>query len=423
MIISRSNHPSKSSSASEEPAVVVSNSVSGNIAKDSAVQINGHVAGQIYNLNINKVVINMKCNQEGLMVVCLGRSRLLARCCQSPYERSYGIQACDMPRRGVLYTTIQPAEALVFVSALQAATQLLEQAFRVIGRLHKAHIRQKALIDVLARHENELSSIKAIVGIIDDEEDLQIASVAAELTRLRKVQCKLVKLLEELDPKRKGAAKQFARQLTKGSSDEQRLGEIMNELGQVKAMLLLRIQVANVGVMHNMEKRLVANTEVILRVDQFLREEFNGCEGLRIARLLKGRLPSNDGTVMLTAADLKSLSDEEDRDCSEDETLVGDSDSSSSFGVKRRLTTERIILRNTAKQQSLQINAALGEDLWRDINRLVIKENISENESVQVNHATTLEATLLLLDRQDDRIAAARQRTSQYIRRDSVLSP
>jgi hypothetical protein len=128
---------------------------------------------------------------------------------------------------------------------------------------------------------------------------LQTASVAAELTRLKKVQCKLVKLLEELDPKRKGTAQQFARQLTKGSSDEKRLGEIMNELGQVKAMLLLRIQVANVGVMRNMEKRLVANTEVIMRVDQFLREEVDGCEGLRIARLLKGRLPSSEVSLSL----------------------------------------------------------------------------------------------------------------------------
>lgn len=136
--------------------------------------------------------------------------------------------------------------------------------------------------------------MKSIIGIIDDEEDLQTASVTSELVRLREVQFKLIKLLEELDPKLKGTAHQFVRQLTKGSSDESRLSSIMNELGQVKSMLLLRIQVANVGVMRNMEKRFVANTEVIERVDQFLREEIGGCKGLRIARLLKGRLPSRE---------------------------------------------------------------------------------------------------------------------------------
>jgi vacuolar-type H+-ATPase subunit I/STV1 len=181
----------------------------------------------------------------------------------------------------------------VFVSAVQAATQLLEQALRVLGRLRKAHERQKALVDILAHHEGELGSIKAIIGIIDDEEDLRTASVAAELVRLKEVQSNLAKLLEELDPKRKGAARQFVRQLTKGSSDENRLSRVMIELSQVKTMLLLRIQVVNVGVMQNMEKRLVANTEVIERIDQYLREEVGGCEGLRIARLLKGRLPSS----------------------------------------------------------------------------------------------------------------------------------
>lgn len=122
---------------------------------------------------------------------------------------------------------------------------------------------------------------------------MQTANVASELVRLKEVQCKLVKLLEELDPKSKGKVNQLARQLTQGSSDEKKLAVIMDELGHVKSMLLLRIQVANVGVMRNMEKQLVANAEVIERIDQFLKEEVGDCEGLRIARLLKGRRPSS----------------------------------------------------------------------------------------------------------------------------------
>jgi hypothetical protein len=57
--------------------------------------------------------------------------------------------------------------------------------------------------------------------------------------------------------------------------------------------LLLRIQVANVGVMRDVQQGLVANTEVIARVDSFLKEEVSGCDGLRIARLLQGRHPSS----------------------------------------------------------------------------------------------------------------------------------
>jgi ribosome-binding factor A len=180
------------------------------------------------------------------------------------------------------------------LGVLSAAAQLFDQSIRVLGRIRKAHQRQKALLDVLAQHESELSSVRAMIGIIQDEKDLQTANVYSEVMRLKDVQEKLVKLLGELDPRLKKPVLQFAHQLTKGSSDETRLFGIMSELGQVKSMLLLRIQVANVGVMRDMQQGLVANTEVIARVDEFLREEVGSCEGLKIARLLQGRDPSGE---------------------------------------------------------------------------------------------------------------------------------
>lgn len=185
----------------------------------------------------------------------------------------------------------------MLLSAVQATTQLVEQAFRILARLRKAHERQKNLVGVLARHENELSSVKAIIGIIDDEEDLHIPSVGGELARLQEVQTRLAKLLEALDPKSRGKLNQIAHQFVQGSTDEKNLSDIMNELAQVKAMLLLRIQVANVGVMRTMQKELVANTVVIQRIDDYLRQHISNCKGLRIARLLKDRRPSGVCTV------------------------------------------------------------------------------------------------------------------------------
>jgi hypothetical protein len=180
------------------------------------------------------------------------------------------------------------------LGVLSAVAQLFDQSIRVLGRIRKAHQRQKALLDVLAQHESELSSVKAMIGIIQDEKTLQTATVYSEVMRLEDVQKKLVKLLGELDPMLRKPILQFAHQLTKGSSDEARLAGIMSELGQVKSMLLLRIQVANVGVMRDVQQGLVANTEIIARVDQFLKEEVDGCEGLKIARLLHGRRASGE---------------------------------------------------------------------------------------------------------------------------------
>ena len=131
-----------------------------------------------------------------------------------------------------------------------------------------------------------------MIGIIEDVKDLQTANVCSEVLRLKEVGDKLIELLKEMEAPRK-PVQQLAHQLTNGSLDESRLSGTMSELGQVKSMLLLRIQVANVGVMRDMQQGLVANTEVIARVDQFLRDEVGGCEGLRIARLLHGRRPSS----------------------------------------------------------------------------------------------------------------------------------
>jgi hypothetical protein len=183
---------------------------------------------------------------------------------------------------------------MVFVSAVQATTQLMEQAFRILGRLRKAHQRQEALVSVLNRHEDELISIKTIIGIIDDEEELQTASVVAELGRLREVQNKLAELLGTLDPKTKSKVSQVAHQFVQGSADEKKLCAIMDDLVHVKLMLVLRIQVSNVGVIRTVEKEIVANAIVIQRIDQSLREHIDNCEGLRIARLLKGRSPSSE---------------------------------------------------------------------------------------------------------------------------------
>ncbi|KAI4923445.1 hypothetical protein J4E85_008483 [Alternaria conjuncta] len=291
------------------------------------------------------------------------------------------------------------AEVLAVFAAIQATTQLVEQAFRIFDRLRRANARQKALAEVLARHRSELESIKTIIGIIDDEEDLQIPTVATELVRLQAVQNKLAELLETLDPKTASKVNQLARQLVHGSADEKKLGSIMDELVQVKTLLILRIQVAHIGVIRTIGKEAVVNAEVIKRIDAFLRERVPNCEGLRIARLLKGRSPSNDGTMPLTLADLRALDKEinGDGEDSGDETLVDDSEiSPRELPVK----TERIITRNTARNQALQVNAALEQDMWKDIDRLKIQDNVAEDQSCQVNYPISRDIFSMMLDRQ-----------------------
>ena len=80
----------------------------------------------------------------------------------------------------------------------------------------------------------------------------------------------------------------------KGDAYEKKLHVIMDDLGHVKTSILLCIQVANVGVIRNMEKQLVADAVKIERIDLRLREALDDYDGLRIAHLLKGRRPSSE---------------------------------------------------------------------------------------------------------------------------------
>jgi hypothetical protein len=146
----------------------------------------------------------------------------------------------------------------------------------------------------LIRHEDELDSIKTILQQLDKQEhsDLHTASLGVELTRLQQVQHDLAALLKELDPGSKTKINQFARQLLEGSADEKKLSSIMDELAQIKVSILLCIQMANVGMMRDMNKQIVVDAAKIERIDSNLQkqlEQLDDYEGLRIARLIKGR--------------------------------------------------------------------------------------------------------------------------------------
>ena len=80
-----------------------------------------------------------------------------------------------------------------------------------------------------------------------------------------------------------------------------------------------------------------------------------------------------------------------DDDDSEDETLIGDTDSDAgSTGSNKKITSlTRIIIRNVTKEQAAMINAPIGKDIWTHISHLEIKDNKAEGDSIMINYATS----------------------------------
>ena len=125
--------------------------------------------------------------------------------------------------------------------------------------------------------------------------------MVAELTKLRAVGAKLVKCLRELDPGNKGMVRQLAHQLVHGTKEEETLADIMTDLDRAKVNLSLRVQLANVGLTRMVHDTVLANVEVINRIDRLLAEVFRESHGLRLAGLLKDTIPqgSCNGAISL----------------------------------------------------------------------------------------------------------------------------
>jgi hypothetical protein len=204
----------------------------------------------------------------------------------------------SLTSRTTLLTINSQAEVLGVASSV---AQLLEGAIRLLKRVRKAYERHHDLTAVLDKHALEIETINVLIRTIDDEDALQTAVVNSELTKLHAVGAKLVRCLRELDPGNKGRVRQLAHQLVRGTKDEETLADIMKDLDRAKANLSLRVQLANVGLTRMVHDTVLANVEVINRIDRLLAVVFRESHGLKLSGLLKDRIPqgSCNGVIKL----------------------------------------------------------------------------------------------------------------------------
>jgi len=249
---------------------------------------------------------------------------------------------------------------------------LLETAISIVGRLRKAREQYKELASVLDSLRQELENAKAIIQVVRDEDSLQTAAVTAQLVDMERLTNGLANFLSLLDPGSKGTWRKFFHQLTAGSKDEKALTTKIDELGRAKVSLIVRIQVAGVGLLHNVGKDVVVNTAVVNRVDNHLRQILGEGNGLKVAKLIENRPPRDDGTVPVSDADMTAL------------------------GLKGPKTT-RIIENNLTNFQALQINGPVGEDIWKSISHLEVRNNKAGLNSAQVNYPVSRSIFFTLL--------------------------
>ncbi|RMJ02409.1 hypothetical protein CDV36_015329, partial [Fusarium kuroshium] len=255
-----------------------------------------------------------------------------------------------------------------------AVLALLEAVISTTQNLHGAYRQKNHLPHVCERLQDKLLSIRDIVKIVKDEEALCTPKVIDQLRKLERRGKQIKLLLRSIHPAGKSTAQLFLHQFFRGSEDGQRLAEIIDDLEGDKTSLILAIQVVGVGLKKDSDSTYVATVSASAkRIDNILREKLNLHDGLRIMRVIEER--GSGGEVRLTDENLVSL-----RACMEP-TIEG-----------RKPATERIILNNVAKFQATQINAPLGEDIWANVDRLVVENNQADALSTQINYPMTLGA-------------------------------
>ncbi|PVH81843.1 hypothetical protein DL98DRAFT_623151 [Cadophora sp. DSE1049] len=287
------------------------------------------------------------------------------------------------PQFTVLTTSLQ-AEVL---GAGAAVVQLLEVSFRLIKRVTEACDRQGSFTEVLEHHALEIESLHAIVRTIKNEEALQTAVVGVELDKVGVIGRKLVQCLRDLDPGSKGKARQIAHQLLHGTKEEETLSDIMVDLDRAKFNLSLRLQLATVGLTRMVHDTVLANVEVVNRIDRLLSEVTGGTHGLKLASLIQEERPQSRGLVRLNKTEIASMTWEATKEYNA--TAVLDNE-----------TIERIIVGNTAKDCAVQLLGPVGKDMWEDI-RVRIENNKASDHGVQIVYPTDFATFKYLLDHRE----------------------
>jgi len=298
------------------------------------------------------------------------------------------------------------------LGAVSAAAGLLEVAIHTIKRVRKACERQRNLTEVLDKQTIKLKEIRKIVQMIEKEDALQTANVVIEVNKLQVIETELLQCLKKLNSTSTGTIQQLAHQFAHGSKDEKTLADIMDDLDRAKSNICLCIQLANVGLTRTINNTVLANAKVVNRIDNLLVRVIGEGRGLKIAGLLKYRTPQGSSNIarissqthIVTLADdgYVHLSKDEIASLSLEDSGTIDGEAVADFHLNG--TTDRIIVKNSAKNSAVQILGPVGKDIWESLN-VRVEENEATDKAVQVAYATDFQTFKFLVERQDRIVA------------------
>lgn len=163
---------------------------------------------------------------------------------------------------------------------------IVDTVIKLLADLQKAYERQAELPNILEAHRKELRNTRAIVDIVMKENALQIHAIVSDLKDIDDYGNRLRECLDNLS-KDRSLIQQYTHQLFKGSKKMAQLSDIMQGLSLSRGNLVLKIQVAHVGLTRAYGNALLVNQKIVEHVNELLQKVLGHGNDLKITEVLR----------------------------------------------------------------------------------------------------------------------------------------
>jgi hypothetical protein len=165
----------------------------------------------------------------------------------------------------------------------------------LIQQIRQAREKVKGTSNTLDNVSKQLESLVRSLILVKEEEKLQTAGVTQQVMAVITIGEELKRFLGSLTAEQsRKPVSQFLRALRSGEGDDKQLEEILDRLDRARDELTLRILVAQVGVVGNVEDGFRVAFNVLLETNERVKEVLG--VNLALVDRLKDRSPQQTGT-------------------------------------------------------------------------------------------------------------------------------
>ncbi|PCD20308.1 hypothetical protein AU210_016175 [Fusarium oxysporum f. sp. radicis-cucumerinum] len=194
------------------------------------------------------------------------------------------------------------------IGAAASIVGIIGAAFTVIQEIRNARGRVQGTSETLDNVSRHLDSIDDSLNLVREEERLQTARVELQVKAITDVATELRSFLDNLAARqREKAVSQFFHALKSGDRDDKKLQGILDQLHQARNELGLRISVAQVGLLGNLQDGF----RIAFGVLEQTNTRVNKVLGINLALMdiVKNQALKQavDGTIAVDAADVLAI--------------------------------------------------------------------------------------------------------------------